>query len=93
MEPEPRPYPRLVLLGLVVAAFAAAIPAGLWPPADWYLALAKPSWNPPAWVFGPVWSTLYLMMGVAAWRVWRATHARREQALRLWWIQLFLNAL
>ena len=93
MEQEPRPYPRLVLLGLVVVSFAAALPAGLWPPADWYLALAKPAWNPPAWVFGPVWSTLYLMMGIAAWRVWRATHERREQALRLWWIQLFLNAL
>lgn len=93
MEQEPRPNPRLVLLGLVVVSFAAAIPAGLWPPGAWYQSLVKSAWIPPAWVFGPVWTTLYLVMGVAAWRVWRETHARREQALRLWWIQLFLNAL
>jgi tryptophan-rich sensory protein len=86
-------FRTLALVGFVVAAFAAAVPAGLWPPAEWYQALAKPSWNPPAWVFGPVWSTLYLLMGVAAWRVWRGAHAERVAALQLWWIQLALNAL
>jgi translocator protein len=37
----------------------------------WYVTLNKPTWNPPSWVFGPVWSALYLMMAVAAWMVWR----------------------
>lgn len=36
----------------------------------WYSQLIKPSWNPPAWIFGPVWSLLYLMMGFASWRIW-----------------------
>jgi tryptophan-rich sensory protein len=38
---------------------------------NWYAGLVKPSWTPPDWVFGPVWSVLYLSMAVAAWLVWR----------------------
>ena len=37
----------------------------------WYASLVKPSWTPPSWVFGPVWSLLYIMMALAAWLVWR----------------------
>jgi tryptophan-rich sensory protein len=93
MDKTSTSYRALVLAGFIAAAFMAALPAAFWPPAEWYAAIAKPSWNPPAWVFGPVWSTLYLMMGVAAWRIWRGAQPGREQALRLWWMQLFLNAL
>jgi tryptophan-rich sensory protein len=61
---------------------------------SWYPTLVKPAWNPPAWVFGPVWTTLYVLMSIAVWRVWR----RREgaAALRLalaYGGHLLLNAL
>lgn len=59
---------------------------------DWYPTLNKPSFNPPNWVFGPVWTTLYVMMGIAAWRVWRA--ADRDTArgpLALFALQLAVN--
>ena len=58
----------------------------------WYQALAKPSFNPPNWVFAPVWTTLYFLMGVSSWRIWRrrATQATRG-ALALFGLQLFLN--
>lgn len=59
---------------------------------DWYPGLVKPGFNPPNWIFGPVWSLLYLMMAVAAWRVWRAAGWRGARiALALYFIQLALN--
>jgi tryptophan-rich sensory protein len=67
--------------------------------AGFYGGLAKPAWAPPGWVFGPVWSTLYLLMGVAAWLVWRArptetgARASRRRGLTLFVAQLGLNAL
>jgi tryptophan-rich sensory protein len=64
-----------------------------------YAALAKPVWAPPAWLFGPVWSALYVLMGVAAWLVWRLRPERdadrdvRRRGLTLFVVQLGLNAL
>ena len=59
-----------------------------------YAQLVRPAWAPPGWLFGPVWSVLYLMMGVAAWLVWRA-HGWRGAgpALGLFVLQLGVNAL
>ena len=54
----------------------------------WYAELIKPSFNPPDWVFGPVWGTLYILIGIAGWRVWRAGEATAQ---KLWWTQLALN--
>lgn len=59
-------------------------------PGAWYASLAKPEWNPPSWIFGPVWSVLYLSMAVAAWLVWRK--GGQGHALRLYIVQLALNA-
>jgi len=58
----------------------------------WYPSLLKPVGTPPSWVFGPVWSILYLLMAVAAWLVWRErTHADVQLALALFMAQLILN--
>lgn len=60
--------------------------------ATWYPALIKPDFNPPNWLFGPVWSLLYLMMAVAAWRVWRKAGWRDGgQSLALYGVQLAVN--
>jgi len=57
----------------------------------WYAGLAKPSWNPPGWVFGPVWTVLYAMMAVAGWLVWRKGQPASWHALRWFAVQLVLN--
>ncbi|MCB8839992.1 TspO/MBR family protein [Aurantimonas sp. VKM B-3413] len=55
---------------------------------SWFQGLAKPVFNPPDWVFAPVWGTLYILIGIAGWRVWRVSETRLQ---RLWWRQLTLN--
>ena len=62
-------------------------------PDAWYASLHKPSWNPPGWVFGPVWTLIYIMMAVAAWLVWRRGGLRVNRGpLSLFMVQLALNA-
>lgn len=63
--------------------------------ASWYAALVKPSFNPPNWIFAPVWTTLYILMAYAAWRILKITNrpAERRVALTLFFLQLALNAL
>ena len=87
---------KTILAGLACLALVTAIAAtgAIAPPGAWYAGLAKPPFNPPAWVFGPAWTTLYLMIAVATWRLWRAAPSpARTRALRLNAVQLALNAL
>ena len=65
----------------------------LFKPGAWYATLEKPFFNPPAVVFAPVWTVLYIAMGVAAWRIWTLPPSpERKQALRQFGVQLALNA-
>lgn len=95
----PHTPPAAQLLGLVawlVLAFAAAAVGALASveAATFYEALVRPAWAPPGWVFGPVWSALYALMGVAAWLVWRARGlGPAGGALPLFIVQLGANAL
>jgi tryptophan-rich sensory protein len=62
----------------------------------WYPTLVKPSFNPPNWIFAPVWTSLYIMMGIAAGLVWNRIGSNKEmvvKALRFFALQLILNAL
>jgi tryptophan-rich sensory protein len=78
----------LVLLPLLLGSWAGyATRAG--GQSAWYLSLRKPSWNPPARVFGPVWTVLYIMMGLASWLAWRAGAGFVPMALYA--VQLALN--
>lgn len=84
----------LVSLGLALGAGAIGGLATASSIPTWYAGLAKPDFNPPNGVFGPVWTTLYVLMAVAAWRVWRTPPDRRRSvALVLYGAQLVLNLL
>jgi tryptophan-rich sensory protein len=81
------------LLGFLLATLAVGAAASLVTGpnvASWYAGLAKPSFNPPDWIFAPVWTVLYVMMAVAAWRVWRIT-GFHHGAIELYAAQLALN--
>ena len=83
-------------LGLVAICFGAAGIGSVFTASSvktWYPALLKPAGTPPAWVFGPVWSALYLLMGTAAWLVWRQRgETTVSLPLALFFVQLGLNA-
>jgi len=57
---------------------------------SWYASLAKPRWTPPNWLFGPVWTILYVAMAIAAWLVWRQS-GFGSRAMKLFMLQLLLN--
>jgi benzodiazapine receptor len=79
---------------LAVAATSGLGQLATFPNLSWYAGLSKPSFNPPNWIFGPVWTLLYGLMAFAAWRVMRLpeTTRGRSVALSLFFIQLALNA-
>lgn len=82
-------------LAVFIAINVAVSALGGWATAasvgTWYQKLAKPAFNPPDWIFAPVWSALYLMIAIAGWRVWRRGSGQARGALMVYAVQLALN--
>lgn len=83
----PKPVSLLMFLLLVVGSGLAV--GLLTAPGPWYAGLAKPWFNPPDSVFGPVWTVLYILIAIAGWRVWK--DGGNPAAMKAWWAQLILN--
>lgn len=77
----------ILFIGFVVGAGLLAGLTNM--PGDWYQSLEKPFFNPPPWLFGPVWTTLYVLIGVAGARIWQ--RAPKSAAMQLWFAQMAFN--
>lgn len=80
------------LVAWLAVSFLPAVIGVRFPAPGYYARLEKPSWGPPAWLFGPVWTVLYALMGVGAWLVAGTSGSRARAPLMLWGAQLALNA-
>jgi tryptophan-rich sensory protein len=84
--------PRLSLILFLALVVGGGLTIGyLTAPGDWYAQLQKPAFNPPDWIFGPVWTALYVLIAIAGWRIWRRNPG--GPPMKLWWTQLVLNFL
>ena len=81
----------MVLLLFLVLVIGGGLAIGyITLPGEWYAGLVKPSFNPPDWIFAPVWTILYVLIALAGWRVWDRGLTAPQQ---FWWAQLVLNFL
>lgn len=94
-NPKATSFKSLAILGLfLLCTFGVGTIASQFEPDAWFAQLEKPSWNPPGWTFGVVWPTLYFLMAVAAWLVWRKLGWRSGKGpLVLFFAQLLVNGL
>jgi len=86
----------LKLIISILIPFLASIIGGFFTAnsiSTWYSTLNKPFFNPPSWIFGPVWTLLYLFMGIALFLVWTSKSKNKKYAYVFFGIQIFLNAL
>ncbi len=77
----------ILFIGFVVGAGLLAGLTNM--PGEWFQSLEKPFFNPPSWLFGPVWTTLYVLIGVAGARIWQ--RAPKSAAMQLWFAQMAFN--
>lgn len=81
------------LITFVVLNVLAASSGAIFQPGDWYDSLAKPWWRPPAWLFGPAWTVLYIMIAVSGWKVWHAAGPGEAWLpMTVYGVQMVLNA-
>ncbi len=89
--------PKLLILSIFLSQLAGFIGAFATTPAipGWYAELAKPSFNPPGWIFGPVWTTLYTLMGISLYLVWSKGFKTKniKPAVQLFMVHLVFNSL
>lgn len=84
------PRPWLVLAAFIVVVVGVGALIGTQSvPGAWYQGLEKPPFNPPNWIFGPVWFTLYVMIAVAGWRIWMIDAG--SAPMKIWFAQMALN--
>ena len=76
-----------LLLVIIASLVGAGFEAGEW----FHVTMIQPSWTPPYWLFGPVWALVYILMALAAWKIWLTGHYSRIQALVCWALLLTLN--
>jgi translocator protein len=81
-------YVSLALFILLVLGGGTAIGLNTLP-GEWYAGLTKPVFNPPNWIFGPVWTILYIMIAVAGWRLWESHSG--SAPMKIWWLALVFN--
>ena len=82
----------IAFIGFLVFVVGGRLVIGfLTVPGEWYAQLNKPAFNPPNWIFAPVWTVLYVMIAVAGWRTFERN--RSDRSMRSWWLQLGLNFL
>lgn len=85
---DPRNIGALVMFLMLVVGGGSAIGLSTLP-GDWYADLSKPTFNPPNWIFGPVWSVLYVAIAVVGWRSWQ--HERTGPLMKAWGVQMLAN--
>ena len=78
----------IIIITFVAPAIGSYATSSLKEP--WYSELILPSYNPPSWVFAPVWSTLYFLMSLAIWKIWKNTF--NKKILRIYFIHIFFNS-
>lgn len=84
----------IALLFFLAVAYLPALAGAEFVPGPWFASLEKPDWNPPDWLFAPVWTALYLLIGISGWLAWRsAGFSGAPLAMTLYFIQLALNGL
>jgi tryptophan-rich sensory protein len=90
MASSPRAFRYFSLALFLILAVGGGLAIGATnPPGAWYAGLSKPAFNPPNWLFPPVWTVLYVLIAVAGWRTF--LNRPKSAAMAFWWIQLALN--